>query len=137
MAPTRLLVSMLLLAGPLLPQEAQLTIRPTEGPRSWFPDLPVVTQEDEGVSFYKDLVADRVVAITFISTTCRTACPFMATMFSELQEILGEAAGREVHLISISVDPVTDTPARLKEWGDRFHAGPGRTLLTERENEIG
>ncbi|MCZ6727230.1 MAG: SCO family protein [Acidobacteria bacterium] len=146
MAPTRLLVAVLLLAGPLLgqeaqltipPRDAQLTIRPPEGPRIRFPDLPVVTQEGEEVSFYEDLVADKVVAITFISTTCRTACPAMAIMFSELQELLGEAAGRDVHLISISADPVTDTPARLEEWGDRFRAGPGWTLLTGGEKEIG
>lgn len=137
MASTRLLVSVLLLAGPLLAQEAQLTIRPPVGPRIRFPDLPVVTQEGEEVSFYEDLVADKVVAITFISTTCRMACPSMAAMFSELQEILGEAAGRDVHLLSISVDPVTDTPARLREWGNRFHAGPGWTLLTGGEKEIG
>ena len=33
-------------------------------------------------------------------------------------------------LISISVDPVTDTPQRLKAWAKQFGARPGWTLLT-------
>lgn len=100
------------------------------------PDLPVVTQDGEEVHFYSDLVADRVVAMNFIFTTCRTICPPLGANFGKLQDLLGERAGRDVHLISVSVDPVTDTPERLKAWGELFGAGPGWTLVTGTKTEV-
>ena len=41
-----------------------------------------------------------------------------------------------MRLISVSIDPQTDTPQRLKAWGAKFHAGPGWTLLTGRKEEV-
>ena len=49
---------------------------------------------------------------------------------------MGVRVGKEVHLISISVDPVTDTPERLKAWGAKFKAGPGWTFVTGEKQEI-
>lgn len=94
------------------------------------PDLPVLTQDGEEVHFFHDLVAGRVVAMNFIFTTCRTICPPLGANFGKLQTLLGDRAGRDVYLISVSVDPVTDTPERLKAWGETFGAGPGWTLVT-------
>jgi protein SCO1/2 len=33
-------------------------------------------------------------------------------------------------MVSVSVDPVTDTPARLRAYAAKFKAGPGWTWLT-------
>jgi protein SCO1/2 len=41
-----------------------------------------------------------------------------------------------VHLISVSVDPATDTPERLKAWGAKFHAATGWTLVTGRKPQV-
>jgi len=49
---------------------------------------------------------------------------------------MGEKVGKDVHLISISVDPVTDTPERLKAWGAKFKAGPGWTFVTGEKQEM-
>jgi protein SCO1/2 len=49
---------------------------------------------------------------------------------------MGDRVGRDVHLISISVDPMTDTPERLKAWGAKFKAGPGWTFVTGEKQEI-
>ncbi len=95
-----------------------------------FPDVELVDQDGRRVRFYTDLVRGRVVAINFIFTTCTTICPPLGATFRRLQTELGERAGRDVQLISISVDPVTDTPERLKAWGEKFKAAPGWTLLT-------
>lgn len=100
------------------------------------PDLPVLTQDGEKVHFYRDLVAGKVVAMNFIFTTCRTICPPLGANFGKLQQILDDRAGRDVHLISVSVDPVTDTPERLKAWGETFGAGPGWTLVTGNKGDV-
>lgn len=94
------------------------------------PDVEVVTQDGETVHFYRDLVQDRVVAMNFVFTTCTTVCPPMGAIFGQLEDRLGERAGRDVHLISVSVDPTTDTPARLRQWAGKFGRTPGWTLVT-------
>ncbi|HJX27698.1 MAG TPA: SCO family protein [Thermoanaerobaculia bacterium] len=98
------------------------------------PDLALVDQDGKPVRFYSDLVQGKVVMINFIFTSCTTICPPMGATFGKVRQLLGDRAGRDVHLISVSVDPVTDTPERMKAWGAKFGAGPGWTLVTgERE----
>ena len=67
---------------------------------------------------------------------CTAVCPLQAQVFSQLQKRLGDRAGRDVHLISITTDPLADTPARLKTWAGKFNAGRGWTLLTGETAEV-
>lgn len=100
------------------------------------PDTPLFDQDGREVRFYSDLVKDRVVAVNFIFTTCTTICPPMDANFSKLQKLMGERAGREFEMISVSVDPAIDTPPRLKAWGSKFGRRDGWTLLTGRKSEV-
>lgn len=108
----------------------------SENSRMSIPDVEVLDQDGRRVRFYNDLVRDKVVAINFIFTTCTTICPPLAATFARVRRDLGARAGRDVHLISISVDPMTDTPERLKAWGEKFKAGPGWTLVTGSKPQI-
>lgn len=94
------------------------------------PDLELQDQEGQKVRFYSDLVKNKVVVINFIFTTCTTICPPLAATFSRIQSLTGGRSGTNFHLISISVDPVTDTPERLKAWAGKFNRKPGWTLVT-------
>lgn len=94
------------------------------------PDTPVLDQDGRRLKFYTDLVRGKTVAINFVFTTCTTICPPLGATFARVQRELGERAGRDVHLISVSVDPATDTPERLKSWGAKFKAAPGWTFVT-------
>jgi protein SCO1/2 len=100
------------------------------------PDVPVRDQTGAERRFYTDLVAGKTVAMNFVFTTCTTICPPMGANFARLRKELGERAGRDLHLISVSVDPVTDTPERLAAWSRQFGAGPGWTLVTGERAEI-
>lgn len=100
------------------------------------PDVPVVDQTGAERHFYRDLVAGKTVAVNFVFTTCTTICPPMGANFARLRRELGERAGRDVHLISVSVDPAVDTPQRLAAWADKFGAGDGWTLVTGDRGEI-
>lgn len=100
------------------------------------PDVAVLDQEGNKLHFYTDLIKGKTVAINFIFTNCTTICPPLAATFARLQKEMGDKVGKEVHLISISVDPVTDTPERLKAWGARFKAGPGWTFVTGEKQEM-
>jgi cytochrome oxidase Cu insertion factor (SCO1/SenC/PrrC family) len=94
------------------------------------PHAVLVDQDGRSVRLYEDLVKGRVVIMNFIFTTCRGVCPPLGANFAALQKQLGEGASRDISLISISVDPATDTPERLKAWAGQFDARPGWTLLT-------
>jgi protein SCO1/2 len=100
------------------------------------PDVSLVDQDGRPVHFYSDLIQGRVVAVNFIFTSCTTICPPMGATFGQVQKLLGDRAGRDVRLVSVSVDPATDTPERMKAWGQRFGAGPGWTLVTGNRDEV-
>jgi protein SCO1/2 len=61
--------------------------------------------------------------LAFIYTSCTTVCPLTSHTLSELQSKLGTDRDR-VHLVSISIDPEQDTPARLRDYAKTFNAGP-------------
>lgn len=98
--------------------------------RQYVPNLPVVTQHGEILNFYDDVVKGRRLVISFIFTSCREMCPLITARLTQVYEGLGEAAGRDVRFVSISVDPLNDTPARLKEHADAFRVGSGWLFLT-------
>ena len=100
------------------------------------PDVAVVDQEGRELRFVSDLIAGKVVAMNFVFTTCTTVCPPMGAIFGRLQSRLGDRVGRDVHLVSVSIDPATDSPERLKAWSRRFDAGSGWTLVTGDKREI-
>lgn len=93
-------------------------------------DITVYDQDGHKLKFYSDLIKDKTVAINFIFTSCTTICPPLAATFARVQKEMGDKVGRDVFFISISVDPATDTPERLKAWGAKFKAGAGWTFVT-------
>ena len=100
------------------------------------PDVEVLDQEGNALHFYRDLIKDKTVAINFIFTNCTTICPPLAATFARVQKEMGDKVGKDVHFISISVDPLTDTPERLKAWGAKFKAGAGWTFVTGEKQEM-
>ena len=100
------------------------------------PDVELLDQNGRKIHFYTDLVKGQTVAINFIFTTCTTICPPLGATFARVQKDLGDKVGRDVRFISISVDPATDTPERLKAWGAKFHAGDGWTFVTGAKPQV-
>ena len=98
------------------------------------PDVALVDQNGHAVHFYGDLVKGKTVVVNFIFTSCTTVCSPMGANFAALQERLGDRS--DVALISVSIDPTTDTPARLKSWSERFHPRAGWTLLTGSRTDV-
>src|SRR6187397_1720905 len=86
------------------------------------PDATVYDQNGNRLKFYTDLVKGKTVAINFIFTTCTAICPALTATFRRVQTELGDRAGQDVHLISVSVDPTVDVPARLKEYAAKYKA---------------
>jgi protein SCO1/2 len=109
---------------------------PASPARSYFGDVKLVDQDGREMRLYTDLLQGQSVVIDVMFTSCTSACPAMSANFARLQEHLGDRLGKDVRLISISVDPVTDTPAKLKEYAARFHAKPGWYFLTGAKGNV-
>jgi protein SCO1/2 len=87
------------------------------------PAVTLVREDGKRVLLSRELDDGRPVLLNFIFTTCSSICPLMSRTLEEFQRKLGSEAAR-VHLVSISIDPEQDTPARLTEYARKFHAGP-------------
>src|SRR5437764_5290013 len=87
------------------------------------PAVTLVRADGKSVSLPRELDDGRPVLLNFIFTTCSSICPLTSRTLEEFQRKLGPEAAK-VHLMSISIDPEQDTPARLTEYAHRFHAGP-------------
>lgn len=87
------------------------------------PQVKLVRDDGKTVALADELNDGRPVVMNFIYTTCTGVCPVLSSTFSQLQGKLGGERDR-VHLVSISIDPEQDTPARLREYAQRYNAGP-------------
>ena len=101
---------------------------------SYFPNVPLTTQDNETVRFFDDLIEDKIVVINFIYTSCPDTCPLETAQLVKVQEILGDRLGTDIFFYSISIDPEVDTPPVLKEYKERF--GAKWTFLTGKESDI-
>jgi protein SCO1 len=87
------------------------------------PAVRVRQQSGKLLNFDATVDNSRPVLLNFVYTTCTGICLPMSQVFAAMQERLGPAAD-QVQMISVSIDPAQDTPARLAEYAARFAAGP-------------
>lgn len=104
--------------------------------QKYFGDVKLVNQDGQEMRLYSDLMQGRTVIINVMFTTCTGACPVMSGTIEKIQDHLGDRVGKDVRLVSISVDPEHDTPAKLKEYAARFHARPGWYFLTGSKGDV-
>ena len=86
------------------------------------PAVQLVRADGKQVSLPEEMNDGRPVVLNFIFTTCGSICPLMSSVFSQFEKRLGPEAGK-VHMMSISIDPEQDTPARLAAYARRYRAG--------------
>jgi protein SCO1 len=96
----------------------------------YFTDVVLLNQNGERMRFYSDLLQGKVVIINSFFATCQGSCLPMNRNLEKVQEALGDHVGKDVFIVSISVDPAVDTPASLKEYAKKLHARPGWYFLT-------
>jgi cytochrome oxidase Cu insertion factor (SCO1/SenC/PrrC family) len=100
------------------------------------PNVAVRDQEGQNHVFHRDLVKGRKVLVNFVFTSCTSICSPMTATFRAVQQELTRRKIDDVHLISVSVDPLTDTPQVLRQYAKRFDAGPGWTFVTGSRKSI-
>jgi protein SCO1/2 len=98
--------------------------------RNYFTDVLLTNQNGEKMRLYSDLIAGKTVVINSFYSTCVGICPIMGGTFKRIQSALGDRLGRDVILISVTVDPETDTPAKLRDYAKSMSAKPGWYFVT-------
>ena len=99
--------------------------------------LPAFTLTDQrGQPFGSRELAGKIWVADFIFTSCQGVCPLLSERMAEVGK-RARHLGPDFHLVSISVDPERDTPARLAEYGARYGANPiAWSFLTGPEQAI-
>ena len=115
---------------------AEPTINREEANRRYFTDRLLVNQDGQAMRFYSDLLKDKVVLIQFLYTQCQEACPLTTKQLADTQKLLDGRLGKDIVFLSLTVDPETDTPQRLKDYSQRFKAGKGWWFLTGTKQDV-
>lgn len=100
------------------------------------PDLPLLDQYGKEHRLVTDLVKGRKVVANFVFSTCSTVCPTLQTVFEGVQKRLGDRLGKDVVMLSITVDPDNDTVARMKAFAEDHNAKPGWYFLTGKPADV-
>jgi protein SCO1/2 len=125
-------------AAPPAPHDhSHMSKTPEESPaQKYFTDVELINQDGKKVRFYSDVLKGKTVVVNAFFTSCTSVCPPMNRNMEKIQEALGARVGRDVFLVSMTVDPEVDTPARMKEYAQKFHAGPGWIFLTGKKENL-
>jgi len=103
---------------------------------NYFPNVTLTNQDGKTVHFYDDLLKGKIVVLDLIYTNCQYACPLETARMAQVQRILGDRVGKDIFFYSISIDPDRDSPQQLKEYAEKFHAGPSWQFLTGKKEDI-
>jgi protein SCO1/2 len=121
---------------PTPPADIQPPSSESSPAQKYFSDVKLIDQDGRTLRFYTDMLKGKTVIVSPFFATCTSVCPPMNRNLEMVQQALGDRLGRDVFIFSISVDPVTDTPPRLKNYAQRFHAKPGWTFLTGKKENV-
>lgn len=98
--------------------------------QKYFSDTVVIDQNNQRQRFYSDLVQGKTVVIHSFFASCHGACPVVLGHMKSIQEHLGSRLGKEVVLLSITVNSDEDTPAKMKQLADSLNARAGWYFLS-------
>ncbi|MCA0175488.1 MAG: SCO family protein [Proteobacteria bacterium] len=88
-------------------------------PRSAPPTLALTTSSGQATTL-ADLLRGRWTALQLMYTSCSSTCPVQGAVFAALQRRLAQhrppQETRLLALLSVSISPLTDTPAALAAW---------------------
>jgi protein SCO1/2 len=102
----------------------------------YFPNVVLRTHDGRRVRFYEDVIKGKVVAVNFMFTSCSTFCPRATANLLKVQARLGSRLGRDVVMLSITIDPETDTPQVLNKYAAAHQTKPGWYFLTGDKPDI-
>ncbi|HET7880695.1 MAG TPA: SCO family protein [Acetobacteraceae bacterium] len=123
------------LASAAAPVLARARNMPQDG-EEWFTNVAVTTQWGETLRFYDDVMKGKILLINFFFTDCDNVCPIATDNLVRVQELLGDRVGKDIRMVSISLQPEHDTPEVMAAYSKKHGIGPGWYLLTGGRDDI-
>ncbi len=101
----------------------------------YFANLALVDQDGNATDLYA-LMKGRTIVINSFFASCTGSCPVMTGTFNAIQERFADRLGKDLVLVSITVDPKNDTSAKLKSYASGAKAVAGRYFLTGSKGQV-
>lgn len=97
-----------------------------------YANVELENQFGEKLSFHERFIArGRALVFNTMFTTCRGTCPGTSATIQSLREALSPVFGERLSFVSLSIDPIVDTPARLLEYARGYGAWKSRPNLCD------
>jgi protein SCO1 len=122
------------LIGAWLPAMAHDGFGPVTPPLE-VPHIELMTSDDERLPLHRLLIG-HATAVQLMFTNCRSICPIDAATLARVQDALGDHPPKKTQLLSLSIDPETDTPEKMRSWLERFGARPMWTAAAPLPEDI-
>jgi protein SCO1/2 len=102
------------------------------------PNVPLITHNNKSVRFYDDLIRDKTVLLNFFLVQCTDGkCPIAMANLRKVQDMLGDRMGQDVFFVSITLQPLFDSPDKLKAYAENVvGAKPGWEFLTGKPSDV-
>ena len=108
----------------------------TSAPAHYIPNASLITHEKRHVRFYDDLVKGRTVVVNFMFTSCASICPQATRTLRKVQDVITARQTRDVLMLSITVDPATDTPDVLARYAKQHDVKAVWLFLSGTREEV-
>ncbi|MFM7199559.1 MAG: SCO family protein [Myxococcota bacterium] len=102
----------------------------SDAAEAYFTNLEVVDQFGKKHRFYEDLIKGHKVMINFGFSTCKGSCSPVTVNLACTQALIRSPLEKEVRMLTLSVDPINDTPASWRKFTSRFELKPGWYFLS-------
>jgi protein SCO1/2 len=112
------------------PAQAQAAAKAPPPAQQYFSDVTLVDHNGQNQRFYQDLLKDKVVIVHSFFSSCKSGCPVSMRLMAGIQERFAEQMGKQLHVLSISLDPQIDTPLKLQAYAKELKVGPGWQLIS-------
>jgi protein SCO1 len=107
------------------------------GPRAgYFPNSIVQTHDGRKLRFYDDVVRGKVVVFNMMYSVCTGICPGNTANLLQVQQALGSRLGKDIFMVSMTLQPEFDTPKALQDYVNSYGIKPGWTFLTGQPKEM-
>jgi protein SCO1/2 len=103
---------------------------------AWFTNVEVTAQDGRTLRFYDDVMKGKILLVNFFFTECDAICPLMTENLVRVQDLLAPRIGKDIFMVSISLQPEHDTPEVLAAYARSYRVGPGWLFLTGKKDDI-
>ncbi len=96
----------------------------------YFPNSIVQTHEGRNLRFYNDVLRGKIVVLNMMYAVCTGICPSNTANLRQVQTALGSRLGKDIFMVSMTLQPQFDSAHALKDYVKRYDIQPGWIFLT-------